>query len=536
VTLALAALMGATAAPARRVGGPAAALIAAGLILLAINVSMSIQWLQSIRTLAMFAACALTFVFCARRVGGPAEGRGGLLQGTVIAAGVGLALFGVYQSVYRFGRLAAIADAATPEAIRARIESGRAVATLGLPAALAGVLIMTLPLTAAWTWRVRGRDALRAVGLILCAVQAAGLLAARSAAAVASLAIAAAAVAWLAPSHEGGAAGPRRRWLAAGLAVAGVVLAGGLLLSRMLQAGAVSEGAGPFALRLGNWKVATEIFSRHPLFGAGLGCYGIAFPQFRQWGMNESRYAHNSYMQLLSEGGLALGIPAMALALLVAVLLLRRARDARRDGDLSVPLASAGCVAFLAHNLVDFTLYIPTVALAFCCIAGPILGARRDDGRPPAAPRAMLAVAGLLLAAVALGVTRGDMALDEARSRAVAGDAEAARLLARTAARHDPLDPEPHSFLSQLILEDAGDASGPALLEEAEREALRAVYLDPETPHRWHLLGRVRLAASDPQGAFIALTRAADLYPIRIEYRQDRDAVAAAIGARRGAP
>jgi cytochrome c-type biogenesis protein CcmH/NrfG len=55
------------------------------------------------------------------------------------------------------------------------------------------------------------------------------------------------------------------------------------------------------------------------------------------------------------------------------------------------------------------------------------------------------------------------------------------------------------------------------------------VELDPHTPHHWHHLGRVRLARKDPLGALVAFTRAAQLYPIKIEYRQDRDAVAATL-------
>ncbi len=450
----------------------------------------------------------------------------GILPGAMIACGVGLALLGAWQSLYRFGALAGRADIGASEAIRARIESGRAVATLGLPAALAGILIMTLPLTAAWTWRMRRRAGLVAAGGILSVVQAAGLLATRSAAAMIALAAGAALVLWASVPKAEGRASRRRVWLAASLVAAGVLLAGALLVSRAARDGTGGDLTGPLAWRVGNWEVAARILSESPLLGVGLGDYGIAFPRYREWGMNESRFAHNSYLQILSEGGIGLGIPALALAAMLAVALIRRARAARGQGDLSVPIAAAGCLAFLAHNLVDFTAYLPSVAFVFCCIAGTLIGGRWGRGRAPVSTRTGLALASLALAAVALVVTRADLALQDARALALDGRTAEAVQRSRAAAAIDPIDPEPHGLLAELMLQRAVGERAPGLLGDAERQATRAVELDPGTPHRWHLLGRVRLAASDPQGAYIALYRAAALYPIRIEYRDDRDAVA----------
>jgi len=531
VCLALAALMGAAAAPARRFTGPAMALAAAVVTLIALNVGFSIQRLESIRTLAAFAAGGMVLLFCARLSARAGEDEAsparGLLPGVLIACGTGLALIGAYQSLYRFGALAGRADIGASEAVRARLESGRAVATLGLPAALAGILIMTLPLTAAWTWRVRGRPGFRAVGTLLCAVQAAGLLATRSAAAVAALAFAAALVTWVgAPAAEGREL-RRRLGIAASLVAAGVLVAGALLVSRAARESAGVDTSSPIAWRLGNWEVAARILAHEPLQGVGLGAYGIAFPRYREWGMNESRYAHNTYLQLLAEGGVAVGIPALALALLLAIALLRRMRAARRRGDLSASFVTAGAVAFLVHNTVDFTAYVPSVAFVFCCLTGTLIGARWRRGVSPVSARASMAVASLALAAVALVVTRGDMAIEDARGLALQGRTNEAIERARGAAVLDPIDPEPHGLLADLLLERAVADHRPDLLEEAAAQASRAVRLDPETPHRWHLLGRVRLAAADPQGAYIALHRAAALYPIRLEYREDRDAVAA---------
>ena len=90
-------------------------------------------------------------------------------------------------------------------------------------------------------------------------------------------------------------------------------------------------------------------------------------------------------------------------------------------------------------------------------------------------------------------------------------------------------NPEARSLLSHLLLDRGLDGPDPELLREAEFHAQRAVELDPMTPHHWQHLARVRFARHDPLGAFIALQRATELYPIKIEYRNDRDRVGAAL-------
>ena len=147
----------------------------------------------------------------------------------------------------------------------------------------------------------------------------------------------------------------------------------------------------------------------------------------------------------------------------------------------------------------------------------------------------------LVLATFALLVTRADISRDAAREAALAGDLPRALPLARQAVARDPFDPEARSLLSHLLFELAVKKSSPGSGEaqEAEAQALRATELDPLTPHHWNHLGRVLLANGDRQGAYIAMARAARLYPIKIEYRQDRDAVGASLApsqAGTGAP
>ena len=481
-------------------------------VAVAFHLSISSQPLQSARVLASCAAGLLAFLFCARlaRLDGTAVRAGWI---GLAAAGTLLAVHGLWQSLAGFERLAA--EAGLPEAVRTRLASGRAVATLGVPGALAGFFALSLPITAALAWRARAsRGAAFAAGAA-AVLQAAALIATRSVAAPLSLALAAALVAWCrAPSTA------RRRLAIVSLAGGGAIAAA-LTLWRLASYTVATEGAGPLVLRAGNWRAALAMVADRPLFGGGLGCFGILFPAYRDWTMNESRFAHNTWLQLAAEAGVPAALAAGALAIWLAW------RLVRRDGRLepAAPAAAIACVGFLIHNGVDFTFYLPSVALPFFCLAGFEVG-RGRRGMPHGDARAARLIACAALAVFALLLARADAQRDAAREAAAAGSSVAIEA-ARAAVRLDPIDPESHDLLSRLLLARAAASQEAGLLSEAEAHAARAVDLDDRTPGHWNQLGRVRLARADRQGAYIALHRAAELYPIQLEYRQDRDAVAA---------
>jgi len=517
MALALAALAGFTASPPWRLSGAArfAALLPAAA--LALSFIMAAQQLQAARTLAVWAAYLCVFLHAAglaRHHEGPAEpiasGAGRWVLGALALAATGLSLHGLYQSLYAFERMAAAArELGLPEAVRARLGSERAVATLGLPDALSGFLALSIPITC-WLARLE-KSAVRR-GALWCgvALQAACLLATRSAGGFASLALAGAVVIWWRGRIGRGAA---RRRLAIALVAAGLAGAGLLLVLRLSGPG--SEGAGnPLSLRQSHWQVALAIAREHPLLGAGPGCYGICFPPHRQWGMNESQFVHNSYLQVLSETGALVTLFAVGAAGLLAWWLLSAGVP---------PWLAVACLSFLVHNAADFTFYVPTVGFAFFILAGLAVGPRAAGATHRRGP--LRAAAAVSLAVFALLVTRADMKRDAARDTALAGDAAAALPQAREAVRSNPFDPESRSLVSRLLLEAGVRANDSAALGEAEEQARRATELDPRTPHHWNHLGHVLLARGDRQGAYIALAEAARLYPIRIEYRDERDKV-----------
>jgi putative inorganic carbon (HCO3(-)) transporter len=128
-------------------------------------------------------------------------------------------------------------------------------------------------------------------------------------------------------------------------------------------------------MRLKYWGQTIEVIRKNPLTGIGLNNFKI----------KDSLYAHNSYLQLWAETGI-LGL-ASFLWLLIAVL---SAGITRSRGGLNLPYIvdksnysnyekrkqsiafSASIIALAAHNLVDFTFFLPEVSVIWWVILGMI--------------------------------------------------------------------------------------------------------------------------------------------------------------------
>src|SRR5206468_9351386 len=117
--------------------------------------------------------------------------------------------------------------------------------------------------------------------------------------------------------------GRRRRGRLALLVVIGALVAVGYFLwARRLDAAAV-EGLDPLSLRLGNWSAAVRMVADHPFFGTGPGSFGTWYPRYMREAMNETRYAHNSYLQAVAGWGVWILWP-------MAALIVASVRKARR--------------------------------------------------------------------------------------------------------------------------------------------------------------------------------------------------------------
>jgi putative inorganic carbon (hco3(-)) transporter len=112
------------------------------------------------------------------------------------------------------------------------------------------------------------------------------------------------------------------------------------------------------SMRLNYWRESLGMVREYFISGVGLGNFNL----------HHSRYAHNSYLQILAEMGV-LGFSAF-LWLVFAALKRGVARlKETPDKETGYCLAAASTV-FLAHNLMDFTFFLPETALVFWLVLG----------------------------------------------------------------------------------------------------------------------------------------------------------------------
>ena len=168
---------------------------------------------------------------------------------------------------------------------------------------------------------------------------------------------------------------PRRRWFGVGM-VAALALAGFVFLppERLIQRFAtfVSTDELTSAGRAQLWAETLPLIKAYPVFGCGLGGYETAFSRFKISGvLVTDDFAHNDYLQLLAELGLAGFVIGAALAFSVTRMALR---GSVKPMDPEARYCAVACVgalaAILLHSLADFNLYIPSNAMLLAWIAG----------------------------------------------------------------------------------------------------------------------------------------------------------------------
>jgi O-antigen ligase len=129
--------------------------------------------------------------------------------------------------------------------------------------------------------------------------------------------------------------------------------------------------------RMQIWNDTTHIIGAYKWTGCGLGAYEHCLYQFKTAApINTVDFAHNDYLQILSEVGLPCGIVVAVIAgwilwRTVSVVLFIRGG---RNWELAVGLLGT-FLAIGLHSLADFNLYIPANALVLAWLGGVAVSA-----------------------------------------------------------------------------------------------------------------------------------------------------------------
>ena len=285
---------------------------------------------------------------------------------TIVVLSAIVSGYGLYQYFWGFDQLYNyVFYASTNQLMKVptleRIESARVFSTLALPGTLWGFLTVALPFHLL-LWRDNRwiKVALSfGIGMLLIT----GFLT-RSFGFLVGLFVLAAT--WLLLRHR------QLAWRLAPIVVI-LSLIGGSFYS--MRKGGIAD-ANPLVLRAKNWVSAWSIFAAHPM-GAGLYNYGVVYSQHMLPGANETQYAHNTPLQLLSE----LGYPALIAGAILFLLAVRAAR--RGEYRNTCPFLLMAVLVWFAHNLIDIDVYFPSVGVIGAALLAVLLRKPTVDPQPP---------------------------------------------------------------------------------------------------------------------------------------------------------
>ena len=148
----------------------------------------------------------------------------------------------------------------------------------------------------------------------------------------------------------------------------GVILLGGeFSINRFIDSVNTDD---PTTGRAHFWSVTLDIIKAHPYMGTGLGAFGVIYTKYdTRNGLYRLEQAHNDYLQVLSDAGIAGGVLALSFVVLLFYKAISRAKS-RDDFRRGVALAAlSGCFAVLVHSFFDFTLHTTSNALLFLVLA-----------------------------------------------------------------------------------------------------------------------------------------------------------------------
>jgi hypothetical protein len=252
-----------------------------------------------------------------------------------------------------------------------KFSKGRVMGTLVYPNALAGIVLLLLPVSLALAFGAKKlRPAIHVLAIAMAIfLGAAGLFWSGSK------------LGWLLAMGIGGLYLLRLEWamkLKIAAMVAVVILGLGIFTVRFhhyFATGATSVGA-----RFDYWRAAVEITEQRPLFGTGPGTFQRPYAIIKSPAAEMARLAHNDYLEEFSDSGVCGGIfylSWISLALLAAGRRLWNSRD-------KVAFAIfAGLLAWFLQGLAEFSLYIPALAWTAFVLLGSAIALEINSTNGP---------------------------------------------------------------------------------------------------------------------------------------------------------
>ena len=308
-----------------------------------------------------------------------------------------------------------------------------------------------------------------------------------------------------------GLAGRRQSWGREGVwramiaaTVVGVVLLAAAIALRPSVAWMEVTGGGSDVLgvsaKLAAVRDVGPLVADHLLTGIGRGAFVSVYPRYQTSPLQLTFYFPESLpAQLLAEWGAVIGSIAFVGLVMLAILRLTSARRPLQTALI------AGVVGVLVHELFDFSLEMPAMALFLVTVLAPGLSRSESGGR-----------VGRLVMGLAVGALLVTSTLSLREAERASLDADLA-LLDSAIASEPPVSLDvveevalrhPASALVATRLAFLAEQQDPPRLKAAIRHANRALLLAPRQAGAYLLTGRLLVHAGHRRQAFEMLRRA----------------------------
>jgi len=256
----------------------------------------------------------------------------------------------------------------SPDYIK-RIASDRIFSTLVYPNALAGAILLLLPILMAVTWRLTERLRNVSRGVLVGLLGYMGL----------------ACLYW---------SGSKSGWLIA--LVLGLICLLHCPLDRKIRLAIVTaallfglagffikftpyfrHGATSVTARFDYWRAAWQITCAHPVLGTGPGTFSVPYRKLKAPASEMTRLVHNNYLEQASDSGLIGFLSFLALITGLLTFLYRKCRN-----EAALFFLWLGLLGWSLQGVVEFGLYIPAMAWPAFLLFGWSLGLDLKSTRP----------------------------------------------------------------------------------------------------------------------------------------------------------
>jgi O-antigen ligase len=260
----------------------------------------------------------------------------------------------------------------TPE-FRKKILSDRVFSSFVYPNALAGAILLLLPMALRAIWELSGR--LQTPSRLM-------LMAVFTFLSLACLYGSGSKAGWLICLLMGAAAFLMSRLnRKMKLAALGLLLAAGLCGFFLKYSTYFAKGATSASARLDYWKAAVQIAAAKPIFGSGPGTFSLEYRKRKAPEAEMARLVHNDYLEQFSDSGWVAGLAFLGAIGGSIIVLYRRQLIGWREKAVWL-----GVAGLAAQSLVEFGVYIPGLAWPFFLFLGWLWGTKSGH---PGMPKAV---------------------------------------------------------------------------------------------------------------------------------------------------